>query len=671
MPQAIIAPGLLLSAIDDLPRLDAEGARIRIAPVPDGWESKSILEFFAACGFTTRVDADSLNIAGRWSPSESIERAAVILFALDPVSRAERALMLKAQALADKFDEALVELLADRGGARRLRKLLGQERKRPDDSALTEAIVSALQKIQTSSVVHFDCDGGRIIRAITETLQLSRAVGVEASESRSGRSRHGFELLHGSVVEPPSGLPTNATALVVEALPPSGDIRLDRAAETLFGSKGFEWILCIEERSDLADWAKHAAKNFGYKMASWRLDRRQGVMFRRVKKIDANPEPRMEPSREIRPRVGPTVRIESWKETLEAFSKLTVDPRWLMYLPADTATLQSDQMTGPLEDAKAIFEYYRSERIEKLVLEESQRGPRTVAVICRDEDAALRRFGIFSLGCLYTKTGRPLLPDPSPFLRELSDGLTRANLWEQMKTDWVCLEGETLPWTLKGAALLDEELRLLGAGEAMYQRAAIDLKIFVQKGIVPGGTDCFAKYRAIVGRYSQHKAGPLTFLPSRIIATEGKTHFDRSNLWHLQTLGGISRRAGGTFREKSYKVFSLDHTDEVRSVLASLKDSSAYVFKPLPILPKGKRGFAQPAFLCRGAEFLRLIHGPQYDLPENRLWLSERSSVTNRRANNRRILRQLVLGIEAAQRFVDREPLVGVEECVRAILAVD
>ena len=39
------------------------------------------------------------------------------------------------------------------------------------------------------------------------------------------------------------------------------------------------------------------------------------------------------------------------------------------------------------------------------------------------------------------------------------------------------------------------------------------------------------------------------------------------------------------------------------------------VVKPLNFIAEGKRGITQPAIKCRGAEYLRIIYGPEYLLP--------------------------------------------------------
>src|SRR5207247_5189932 len=41
------------------------------------------------------------------------------------------------------------------------------------------------------------------------------------------------------------------------------------------------------------------------------------------------------------------------------------------------------------------------------------------------------------------------------------------------------------------------------------------------------------------------------------------------------------------------------------------------VVKPLTWLTRGRRGLVQPAIKCRGPEYLRIIYGPEYTLPEH------------------------------------------------------
>ena len=69
----------------------------------------------------------------------------------------------------------------------------------------------------------------------------------------------------------------------------------------------------------------------------------------------------------------------------------------------------------------------------------------------------------------------------------------------------------------------------------------------------------------------------------------------------------------------------------------------------------------------RGPEYLRIIYGPEYDLPEHLERLRERG-LGGKRPN---ALREFALGHEALTRFVAGAPLRRTHECVFAILALE
>ena len=91
------------------------------------------------------------------------------------------------------------------------------------------------------------------------------------------------------------------------------------------------------------------------------------------------------------------------------------------------------------------------------------------------------------------------------------------------------------------------------------------------------------------------------------------------------------------------------------------------VVKPCQFVASGPKGLVQPAVKCRGREYLRIIYGPEYTFPENLSRLRERGLATKRSL----ALREFALGIEALERFVRREPLRRVHECVFGVLALE
>jgi protein phosphatase len=91
------------------------------------------------------------------------------------------------------------------------------------------------------------------------------------------------------------------------------------------------------------------------------------------------------------------------------------------------------------------------------------------------------------------------------------------------------------------------------------------------------------------------------------------------------------------------------------------------VVKPLQFVARGPHRLAQPAVKCRGREYLRIIYGPEYTLAGNLERLRARSLGRKRGL----ALRELALGVEGLERFVRREPLRRVHECVFGVLALE
>jgi diadenosine tetraphosphatase ApaH/serine/threonine PP2A family protein phosphatase len=97
------------------------------------------------------------------------------------------------------------------------------------------------------------------------------------------------------------------------------------------------------------------------------------------------------------------------------------------------------------------------------------------------------------------------------------------------------------------------------------------------------------------------------------------------------------------------------------------KGGEGMVVKPLDFIARGKKGLLQPAVKCRGREYLRIIYSPDYTSEANLTRLRNRGLGAKRSL----ALREFALGIEALERFVRREPLRRVHECVFGVLAME
>jgi protein phosphatase len=91
------------------------------------------------------------------------------------------------------------------------------------------------------------------------------------------------------------------------------------------------------------------------------------------------------------------------------------------------------------------------------------------------------------------------------------------------------------------------------------------------------------------------------------------------------------------------------------------------VVKPLEFIARGKKGLLQPAIKCRGTEYLRIIYGPEHLREANLARLRERHLAAKRSL----ALKEISLGVESLQRFISREPLRRIHECVFGVLALE
>ena len=383
-----------------------------------------------------------------------------------------------------------------------------------------------------------------------------------------------------------------------------------------------------------------------------------------------------------------TIREENAAAALEVMSRWAVDPRWLVYLPPTMSPSATSQRPGLLEHAEEAFAYFRKQGVARVVCEEKHMGSRAVVVLCRDEAAALRRFGIGGdgSGVVYTRTGRRFFPDrgvEAEVLGAVQAGMDRAGLWESLETDWVVLDAELMPWSAKARELLLSQYAPVGAAA----RAALGAAAAALEGAAGRYPDAAAwldrtRERAAAargfteayGRYCWEVSGvgDLRLAPFHLMAAEGRVFTDRDHLWHMETLGGMCEEAGGLLLRTRHLVVDLAEEESVAAGVRLWEElvgagGEGMVVKPLDFAARGPKGFVQPAVKCRGSEYLRIIYGPEYALPGNLERLRERGLGHKRSMAER----EFALGLEGLRRFVAREPLRRVHECVFGVLALE
>ena len=172
-----------------------------------------------------------------------------------------------------------------------------------------------------------------------------------------------------------------------------------------------------------------------------------------------------------------TVREEQAAAALEVVSRFALDPRWLVYLPPTISPCETCNLPGLLEHPAEVFDYYRINGVTSVVCEEKHMGSRAVVVAGRSADAIRHRFGIASevAGACYTRTGRRFFDNPAleaKFLERVRACCAESGLWEELESDWVLLDCELMPWSMKAQELLVEQYAPVGASASAALAAA-------------------------------------------------------------------------------------------------------------------------------------------------------------------------------------------------------
>jgi protein phosphatase len=373
---------------------------------------------------------------------------------------------------------------------------------------------------------------------------------------------------------------------------------------------------------------------------------------------------------------------------LEVMSRFAANPKWLIYLPPTMSPSETSKADGLLEHPAEAFAYYRSNGVPTIVVEQKHMGSRAILIVCRTQDAARERFGILEGegGICYTRTGRRFFEDAAlerELLATARCALDRSGFWEQFNTNWVCLDCELMPWSAKAMELVRQQYASVGTAARVGLRETVRaLEGAAARGIEVSALLERHKLRQDVAdrfaRAYRHYCWPVESLrdirvaPFHVMATEGAVHTDKDHVWHMTTIGSFVDPDGGLLMATPYHIVDLaDPASEAAATtwwteLTECGGEGAVV-KPSAFVATGSRGLLQPAVKCRGREYLRIIYGPEYTLPEHLERLRERGLSGKRSL----ALREFALGIEGLERFVQREPLRRVHECVFGVLALE
>ncbi|MBV8473897.1 MAG: polynucleotide kinase-phosphatase, partial [Hyphomicrobiales bacterium] len=382
------------------------------------------------------------------------------------------------------------------------------------------------------------------------------------------------------------------------------------------------------------------------------------------------------------------VAEENASAALEAMSRFALAPQWLAYLPPTMSPCETSEREGWLERPEAAFAYFRAKGVDEVVCEEKHMGSRAVIALCRTADVAKARFGAIGeeTGAIWTRMGRAFFKERAMtegLLARLRSAIDGAGLWTELDTDWLLLDAEIMPWSAKAGSLIESQYAPVAASSrAGFAAAAEAFARAGDRGLeIAGVRDHFTDRARRADLYAKAWAsyvwpvsgiGDLKVAPFHLLASEGRVWFDQDHAWHMALADRLAAAAANVVTRTQWRMVSLSDEQAVSNAIGwwealTSSGGEGMVIKPRQFIARGKKGLIQPALKVRGREYLRIVYGPEYDAPENLARLRERALGGKRNL----ALREFALGQEALRRFVSREPLRRIHECVFAVLALE
>jgi hypothetical protein len=277
---------------------------------------------------------------------------------------------------------------------------------------------------------------------------------------------------------------------------------------------------------------------------------------------------------------------------------------------------------------------------------------------------------------VYTRTGRSFFPD-ADVTRELVSRLASAcsPLFANLDTDWLAIDCEVLPWSAKAVGLICEQYASVGAAAhtalpsvaaALTQAADRGLDVAALSARTSSRTANAEAFRDAYAAYCRPTTGldGVSVAPFQILAVEGRAlALTQRHAWHLAQLSKLS---GDLITPTRHVVVNLASATARASAVdwwLSLTSSGGEGMVVKPGHPVSTR--VQPGLKVRGAEYLRIVYGPDYT--------DSLDVLRQRHLGKKRTLalREHGLGHEALTRFVEREPLWRVHQTVFAVLALE
>ncbi|MDF2947440.1 MAG: polynucleotide kinasephosphatase [Bacillales bacterium] len=366
------------------------------------------------------------------------------------------------------------------------------------------------------------------------------------------------------------------------------------------------------------------------------------------------------------------------RHAIETVSHSTIPIEQMVYIPPTTSpTPYTSKLDCYLEHPGEAFDYYRSNGVSTMIAMKKNMGSRGVLFLFKDIESAVKYTGIESLGIIYSSNGSRFFEEKVERIlvsRIVSD-LVENNYFKKYETDFVLIDVEIMPWNIKAK----EQISLYSnvSESAILDRSKLMEKMmFLKNPKLQGWIDEYnamlenaKKFKKVFQDYGvqDEEMGEIQIESLYIIAHSGKAFFDKPQTWHIE-MGRELASYSSLFIETEFKL--VNDVESETGVIEWWKEIACNGFEGIVIKPDlyindSELKIYQPAIKVRGRDFLRIVYGMDYLLPDNLKRLKKRKTSKKQK----QAINEFSLGVEGIRRFVAGESLERVHECVLGVLA--
>ena len=348
--------------------------------------------------------------------------------------------------------------------------------------------------------------------------------------------------------------------------------------------------------------------------------------------------------------------------------------------------------TPNIEDPTNAFEYYRRAGIKKGIVEYKHMGSRAVVILTKSPSGGILRNGAknacsdselvedghisgSSFGAVITRNGRRFFNDKTleiAFLQRLHKIVIHAGLWDSLDCEWICFDGEMLPWNFLSEQQIIDNKKLSECASSSLTNLRSCL---MSSGATASETQLqflnesikdVAEFERTNRDYTWPVEGinNIRFCPFHIIGTSKEALVALPDFSHLHQMKIIEKLADESRR--IYKSDSLINPTFFRSIrfdsqedcknarrwwhhVTTRRGAEGVVVKPDCYSPQNQHGqYIQPAIKVRGRKHLRLIYGPHYLDKNNKPAIPHPKHKAYVKRKREIAIKQHLLGIESA-----------------------